>query len=162
VTADDGHRSAGISTARSSVPAVTSERIHIDADAATVWQVMVDVGRWSEWTDSVSSTEVLDVGPLAAGHRVRIKQPGFPAATWTVTDVVPKRSFTWANRSPGMTSVATHAIDAAPGGGVDVTLAIEQTGLLAGPVKALMKKRTARYVRMEAEGLKARAEAGGG
>jgi uncharacterized membrane protein len=141
---------------------VASERIHIDADAATVWLVMVDVERWPEWTDSVSSVEALDAGPLAVGHRVRIKQPGFPAATWTVTEVVPERSFTWENRSPGMTSVGTHAIDTAPAGGVDVTLAIEQTGLLAGPVKALTRKRTARYVRMEAEGLKARAEAGSG
>jgi uncharacterized membrane protein len=137
---------------------VTTEQIHIDADAASVWQVMVDAGRWPEWTESVSSVEVLDVGPLAVGHRVRIKQPGFPAATWTVTEVVPERSFTWENRSPGMTSVATHAIDPAPAGGVDVTLTIDQTGLLAGPMKALTRARTARYVRMEAEGLKARSE----
>ena len=78
---------------------------------------------WSTWsggqrTESVWSIELLDGGRLAVGSRVRINQPRFPAATWTVTELDPGRSFSWVNHSPGLHSEGSHAVTEQAGASV--------------------------------------------
>lgn len=136
----------------------------IDVAASTdrVWEVLVDVERWPEWTDSVTSVRRFDDGPLAIGSRVEIAQPRIPTGTYTVTAVEPGRLFSWEQRQPGSTVVAHHVCSPLPDGGTRVELRVEMSGALGGIVGRLYRQLTDRYLTMEAAGLKARSEEGTG
>jgi hypothetical protein len=120
--------------------------------------VLVDVERWQEWTDSVTSVRSLDPGPLAVGARVEISQPRIPTGTYTVTALDPGSAFTWEQRQPGSTVSAHHACIPLPDGGTRVELRVVMGGAVGGIVGRLYRKLTERYLAMEAAGLKARAE----
>jgi uncharacterized protein YndB with AHSA1/START domain len=129
----------------------------IAAPAATAWRILADVERWPEWTPTVARVERLDDGPLGVGARVRIRQPKLFPAVWTITEWSPERNFTWAMRSPGVRVVADHAIR--PGGsGCTVELRVGYGGILGGLVARLYGGLTERYMRMEADGLRAASE----
>jgi uncharacterized protein YndB with AHSA1/START domain len=132
------------------------ERFEVAAPAARVWAVLADLARWPEWTPSMSAVEPQADPSLQEGAAVRIKQPGFPAIEWRITAVDDGRSFTWEAHRPGLRSVAVHTVEPIAGDRSAVTLAIEQTGLLAPVFALLTGRRTRRYVAMEAEGLRAR------
>ncbi len=123
----------------------------INAPAEVVWQVMSDVEAWPDWTRSVSSVELLEEGPLRLGSRARIQQPRLPTVVWTVTEFAAGRSFTWTSQGPGSLGVATHSINGDNPCGV--TLRLQQTGLLGGPVARLYKRLTFQYLTLEIEGL---------
>jgi uncharacterized protein YndB with AHSA1/START domain len=134
----------------------------IDASPDHVWEILSDVERWPEWTASITSVEPLDAvdgAPFGSGSRARVKQPRFPAATWTVDEWVPGERFTWTARSGGVTTVADHELAPAPDGTTTATTRLRQTGPMAGPVALLFGGRARRYVDMEAAGLKHRSEA---
>ena len=132
--------------------------IDVAAPAQRVFDVYTDVERWPEWTDSVTSVQLLDTGPLRVGSRARIKQPRLPTAEWEVVELVPGQSFSWTARGPGIRTTGHHLVSGRDGP-VTVTAALEQAGPL-GPVLGLMTKRlTERYLQMEVRGLKARCEA---
>ncbi len=132
--------------------------VTVRAPARAVWEVLVDVERWPEWTDSVSSVRPLDAGPLAVGSRVEISQPRIPTGTYTVTALEPGSAFTWEQRQPGSTVSAHHECSPLPDGGTRVELRVVMSGAVGGIVGRLYRKRTERYLAMEAAGLKARAE----
>lgn len=132
--------------------------VDIAAPPAQVWAVMSDLARWPEWTASMTSVTPLGQGPLAAGRTVRVKQPKLAAATFVITDWRPERGFDWITRSAAVTAVARHDIEPTPDGS-RVTLAVEFSGPLARLVCWLYGRLTERYIRMEARGLKAAAEA---
>jgi hypothetical protein len=121
---------------------------------------MKDVERWPEWTPSMSKVELQQPGEVHVGSRVRITQPKFPAAVWTVTKVEPNRYLEWRSTAPILTSTGEHRLDP-EGGGVRLTLAIEQTGLLVPILKLFYKKTILEYLDLEAKGFKMRAESGG-
>jgi uncharacterized membrane protein len=131
--------------------------VDIAAAPARVWEVMSDVGRWPEWTPSVTSIKRLDTGPFAIGSRVVIRQPRFPPAWWKITAIEPGRSFTWTSIAPGMRVEARHQVDAAPGGS-RATLSLELQGLFGGLFGRLTRGITERYLAFEGRGLKARSE----
>jgi uncharacterized membrane protein len=135
-----------------------STSIEVAAPADQVWDVLVDVERWPEWTDSVSSARLLDSGPLAVGSRAEISQPRIPTGTYTVTALEPGRAFTWEQRQPGSKVVAHHTCAPLPDGGTRVELGVVMSGALGGVVGRLYRGLTDRYLAMEAAGLKARAE----
>ena len=85
--------------------------INVDIAAAPdrVWAVMSDIEKWHEWTPSVKSVARRDQGPLRPGSQAWIRQPKFPPALWTVTEVA-DRSFTWVSRAPGMLVTARHYV----------------------------------------------------
>jgi uncharacterized membrane protein len=125
----------------------------IAAPAERVWAILSDVERWPTWTASVTSVQ-LD-GPLAVGAHARIRQPKLPAVTWTVTEVVPGRSFTWRSTAPGSRATGWHEITATGEGTCEVRLALEQAGPLGGLVGLVYRGLTQRYIQMEADGLAA-------
>jgi uncharacterized protein YndB with AHSA1/START domain len=130
----------------------------IAAPPERVWEVLLDVERWPEWTPSMTRVQRLDEGELRVGSRARVKQPRLPPGSWTVTELEPGRSFTWRSRSGGVTSEGVHGVEPSAEGSL-ATLAFRQTGLLAGLIAVLGGKQIRRYVDMELAGLKRRSEA---
>ena len=133
------------------------DSVVIAAPAATVWEVYSDVTGWPGLTDSVTSVELLEPGPLRVGSRARIRQPRLPVAEWTVTEIDPGRSFTWVARGPGVRTTGTHVVEP-EGDGARATAILDQGSLLGPVVGLLTRGLTKRYLAMELAGLKARAE----
>jgi len=131
--------------------------VAIDAAPEKVWEILHDVERWPEWTQSMSKVEILD-RPLAVGSRVKIKQPKLASATMTIFSLDAGQSFSWRAKSPGLHTEAHHDISSSPTG-ASVTLRFELTGALAGVAGIFWGSMIRRYVEMEGNGLKARAEA---
>ena len=135
--------------------------IDIDAPPDVVWQIMSDVERWPEWTASVTKVTRADAGPLAVGSRATLWQPKFPRAQWTVTRLLRDRGFSWDNRAPGIHVTGHHDIEPR-GKGSRVSLRLHYEGLLGRLLARLTRGITLRYLAMEAEGLKRRAESAAG
>ncbi len=125
---------------------------HIDAPPAAVFEVLVDVARWPEWTPTVDSVELLDDGPLRPGTRARLRQPKLPTALWEVTEVDDDHGFTWTARGPGMVTIATHTVTADTTGST-LTLGIEQTGPMGAVAALVWGRLTQRYIELEGESL---------
>lgn len=136
------------------------QRVSIDVAAPPdrVWEVLLDVARWPEWTDSVTSARLLDPEPLAVGSRVEVRQPRIPTGTYTVTELHPGRAFVWQQRQPGSTVTAHHECVPLPDGGTRVELTVVMSGAVGGLVGRVYRRLTERYLALEAAGLKARAE----
>ena len=130
---------------------------HIDAKVERVWEILIDVERWPEWTRSMSTVKRLDPGPLTVGSRARITQPKLPTVVWQVTELTPLQSFSWTARGVGITSVADHRL-ASTDSGTDLTLALRQTGPLSAVLGMVTGELKRRYLEMEAQGLKQRTE----
>src|SRR3712207_2864581 len=63
--------------------------VEIAAPAQRVWEVLTDVERWPEWTETVFSAKRLDEGPLRPGSRATINQPNIPETEYVVTQLDP-------------------------------------------------------------------------
>lgn len=137
----------------------TDSSIEIDADPDTVWRVFTDAERWPEWTESVERLVALDGPGIEVGHRFEITQPRFPKLVWEVTAVDPGTSWTWRQRSPGGTTLASHVLEPLGEGRTLVRQRIDQRGPVGLLVGVLTRRTTRRYLQLEAEGLKARCEA---
>jgi uncharacterized protein YndB with AHSA1/START domain len=136
---------------------VYSETVTVAAPPDLVWRVLADVEQWPTWTASMEQVAVRSPGPLAVGSEVEVKQPRLPKARFHVDEVTEGSSFTWSTASGGVRSSAAHDIHP-DGGGSRVTLVLRQAGPMAGLVRLAYGRMITRYVRMEAEGLKQRAE----
>ena len=131
--------------------------IRVDATPERAWAVMKDVERWPEWTPSMSKVELQQPGEVQVGSRVKITQPKFPSAVWTVTAVEPNRYLEWRSKAPVLDSVGEHRIEP-EGDGCRLSLAIKQSGLLVLVLKLFYVKTIVQYLEMESKGFKARAE----
>ena len=131
--------------------------VDIDAPAETVWNLLKDVESWPEMTASITTVEILDK-PFALSSRARVSQPKLPEAVWTVTAFTENKTFTWETSAAGVTTTAAHDIIPKPDGTVSVRLTLDQKGALAPVVSVLTGRLTRRYITMEANGLKAKAE----
>lgn len=131
--------------------------VAIAAPAPTVWDVLTDIETWPQWTASTTRVRRLDGGPLRIGSRARLHQPRLLPAVWTVVDLTPT-TFTWTAHTPGAATVAYHDLSPHPDGSTTVRLAIDQTGALAPLLTPLLGALTRRYLHLEAQGLKHRAE----
>lgn len=134
-----------------------SEAVAVWASPETVWRVLMDVEEWPAWTASVRAISRLDPGPLQVGSRVRIDQPRLPTMTWTVERLEPGRSFSWVAGSPGTRTIADHRVTPTIEG-CDVVLEVRQVGRLAWVAGRALGAVTRRYLAMETQGLKQRAE----
>jgi hypothetical protein len=100
----------------------------------------------------------LDGPGIEVGKRFEIDQPRMPTLVWQVTEVEPGRSWTWVQRSPGGTTLASHVVEAVGDDRALVRQRIDQRGPVGVTVGLLMRRLTRRYLELEAQGLKARSE----
>jgi hypothetical protein len=133
--------------------------VRIAARREHIWEVLSDVTRWSEWTESITDIRFFGADSLALGNRVEIRQPRIPRAIWCVTKFRPPEGFTWESHAHGAHTVGKHWIKIDNDGiHCVVVLTLEQTGLVAAVMRPFMIKRVRAYLDMEAEGLKKRCE----
>ena len=130
----------------------------IDAPQQRVWDVLSDLEAWPQRIETVELVELLTPEPLAAGSRVRLKQPKLPEGIWDVTVWDPPEYFEWRQVSGGVTSVAKHRVESLEGGRSRLSLALDMTGLLVPVIGRLYRGLTNRYMAVEAEGMKRAAE----
>ena len=133
------------------------QTIVVAAAPEDVWSVLVDVEAWPTWTASMSSVRLENPGPLGLGSVAKVRQPRLAPTTFTVCEYEHGRSFAWSTGNRLLSTVGDHRIEPAADGS-RVTLTLRQEGPLAGVVGALYKGLIARYIRMEAEGLKRESE----
>lgn len=138
----------------------TTHHIDIEAPAARVWAILEDLGRWPDWTPTVTALELLDAPPLRVGLRARLTQPGRRPTVWQVTEVAHERSFTWQTRAGGMIVSARHRLEPRPGG-THLTLEVDTSGLGAVAFGWLAARASRRNLPLEAAALKRAAEAPG-
>lgn len=131
--------------------------VTIAAPPARVWEILADFERWPTWTASMTRLERLDAGPARVGARVRVEQPKLQPTVYTITDWQPGRSFTWTMGGGLLGGRADHEV-APAGAGARLVLAVTYTGLFGALVAIGYGDLTRRYMAMEAEGLRARAE----
>jgi uncharacterized membrane protein len=131
--------------------------VDIRAEAKNVWDTWMDFERWPEWTRSIDGIQRLDSAGFGLGSRFRIRQPGIPAAIWTVTEFELGTSFTWGSQTFGIRNVATHRLEPR-GGTASVTLTLVQTGWLARLIRSKAVSTAWEFLAMESQGLKRRCE----
>jgi uncharacterized membrane protein len=137
---------------------ITDSSIEIDAPPTLVWSVFADVERWPEWTASVERVLALDGPGIGVGKRFEIKQPRLPKVVWQVIEVDPGVSWTWRQRSPGATTLASHELVPLEAERTLVRQRIDQHGPVGLAVGVLMRRLTRRYLDLEAQGLKSCSE----
>jgi len=137
---------------------ITDSSVTIAADARVVWETFADVEAWPTWTASVTRLTALGERDLAVGRRYRIEQPRMPKLVWEVTELDPGVSWTWRQRSPGGTTLASHWVEPQPDGTTLVRQRIDQRGPIGVLVGVLMRRLTRRYLELEAQGVKAASE----
>jgi hypothetical protein len=134
--------------------------IEIQAPAAIVSGLLLDLSGWTSWTTTVLEATPLGKGVVAPGARVRVRQPGLPVSVWTV-DVADRAGFEWNNLRHGLRTVATHRIEETPTG-TRLSVQIAQTGLLAMPVAWVYGRTIQRHLQWMTEQLKVAAESAAG
>jgi uncharacterized protein YndB with AHSA1/START domain len=125
----------------------------IDAPAELVWRTISTVEKWPEWTPTMDEVSRLDDGELRVGSTARVRQPKQPERTWTVTELTPGRSFTWATKGPGLRLSADHVIVGERDGKVEVLLTFEMSGFVAPLASLLSGSMVRRLVDTEAASL---------
>jgi uncharacterized membrane protein len=129
--------------------------VHIDAAAADVWAVMMDLEHWPRWASQFKSLEQVGGSGLALNRRVRVSPKGMPASVWQVTEYEDGRSFTWQSRlAPGVRVTGGHVLTPT-GSGTTAQFWLDADGPLGsllGPVlRRLVFKRNTKTA---TEGLK--------
>ncbi|MGC4109457.1 MAG: SRPBCC family protein [Nocardioides sp.] len=127
------------------------------ADPARLWAVLTDIEKWPEWIEVYEEVRRDTVGDLTLGDSAHVKQKGLAAGDWTVTALEEGRTFAWESRQPGVRIVGRHAV-VPESTGSRLTLELEMTGWLAGPIGALTGRKARSYVDLECARLAAVAE----
>lgn len=135
------------------------ETFETTASAETVWQVLTDLDRWKDWTPTILEIVPLGERSLEAGARYRVTQPGLKPAVYEVSASVPNENFTWMQKIPGGSLIASHVIRAT-GESTEVELAFYSEGWAATVVATFLSRKIREFVATEARGLKAQCEGG--
>jgi hypothetical protein len=118
-------------------------------EPSRLWAVLSDVESWPEWIEVYEEVRRTTSGPLAQGEQVHVKQKGLAAGDWTVTELDEGHVFAWTSRQPGVRIVGRHVVSPERDGGSRLTLELEMSGWLSGPVGAVLGKKSRSYVDLE-------------
>ena len=77
------------------------QSIEIEASQQRVWDVLTDIAAWPQRIETVDEVELLTPAPIAAGSRVRLKQPKLPEGTWDVVVWDSPSYFEWRQKENG-------------------------------------------------------------
>ena len=144
--------------------AVYKTTFPIAASAETVWGILVDFERWSEWNPSVPS--ITGDARLGGTLAMTLAMPGRPSAKVKaeITELVPERRFCWHGNVGGDRVFAgsrEFEIDPQPDGTVLVTHIETVTGLLYPVFRAVMGRAIQEHHDNLNAALKDRAESAG-
>src|SRR5688500_8658456 len=88
-----------------------SNEVEIEASAADVWTVMVNVEEWPTWAPQMKRLDRVEQGPLRLGSRIRVRPKGLPANVWHVTEFEEGRLFSWETTlMPGFRLIGGHEL----------------------------------------------------
>jgi hypothetical protein len=118
-------------------------------EPSRLWAVLSDVESWPEWIEVYQEVRRTTSGPLSQGEQVHVKQKGLAAGDWTVTELDEGHLFAWTSRQPGVRIVGRHVVSPEPDGGSRLTLELEMSGWLSGPVGAVLGRKSRSYVDLE-------------
>ena len=124
----------------------------INALPGDIFRVLMDFGRWNQWTASITEMSILNNERPGIGARIRILQRKLPPAIWTITESLSDKSLIWEKRSFGLVMLSEHLI-VTGNHGTSVTIRITYQGPLAGLFYLLTHSLTDRYMTMEIDGL---------
>jgi uncharacterized protein YndB with AHSA1/START domain len=117
-------------------PVVASDRIDINADPDTVWEVISAIDAWPSWNPAIKTASLN--GPLAEGTTFRWKAgPG--TITSTLRQVSPPQVLAWTGRTMGIKAVHVYQLEPREGGTV-VHTAESWEGLAARLMRRSMQR----------------------
>ena len=122
-----------------------------------VWQFLVDVEHWPDWTPTVLEIKSLSNNGMTVGARYRVVQPRLRPAVYEVTEYVPNQVFTWVQRLPGGGMIGGHRLSPRDGA-TEVELSFASKGLVANIVGQMFSRLISDYVATEAKSLKGRCD----
>ena len=107
--------------------------IRIAAPADRVWKLLTGAEDFPRWNSTVTSIE----GPIALGHRLKLRVPISPRTfTPKVTELVPSSRMVWSDgAAPMFKGVRTYTLSQAPDGGTEFTMVEELRGIMLPMVK---------------------------
>ena len=120
------------------------------------WHCLSRVVAWPDWLPTVQEVLALDGENLRVGHRFRLRQPRLRPTIWTVSEVLPWRSFSRQSRAIGVTVIAGHHIEPLADQSCRLLLRVAFRGPLAWPAAWLAGALTQDYLAQEAKALQAR------
>ena len=133
--------------------------IRIEAPAADVWSVMMDIEAWPSWASQFKRLERMDPGPLGVGSRVRVRPTRLPTSVWVVTEFAAERSFTWeSGMGVGVRLIGGHVLTP-DGTGTNAEFSLEAAGFVGKLLSPILRRTFfTRNTRSATEGLKRHVE----
>lgn len=136
-----------------------SVRRTIDAPAETVWELLADAERYTDWNPTIVSLH----GKIAEGEEIRLVSTVNPKRAFklTVAEVAPPRRMVWADGMPlGLfKGVRTFRLDSGDGGRTEFSMEESYSGLLEPLISRSIPDMSESFEQF-ADGLKKAAEAG--
>lgn len=123
----------------------------VAADSASLWKVISDLDHWDVMLPTVDEvTRLSPSGPITAGTRFRVRQPGLAPAEYVVTDWRPDSGFTWVATGKVVRTTAFHELEP-DGSDTRVLLGIEWAGPGAWLARRLFSRKTRAFLNQEAD-----------
>ncbi len=129
----------------------------INARPQDIFNVLMNVERWNQWTKSITKISILDSRQLAPGVKIKVLQPKLPPTIWTIKEIITDKLLTWEKRYLGFSMLSEHSISI-QNNEITVTIRITYIGPLAALFYKLTHALTDNYMTLEIKGLRRECE----
>ena len=134
-----------------------STQIEIQAPVKVIWNIMLQVERWHEWTPTIKSIKKLGTDGFGTNTKLLIQQPKLPTAVWKVFEMKPEEGFSMSKGNLFLKIVAAHILQPGSNGTV-VSLSLDFSGIFGKLVAKRYQQMMEGYLSIEAACLKKEAE----